>query len=174
MRRPQGVFTGSLTSPCYNCGVCQTALIHRLVTSQDMSTRLPSKIEEHAARVLRFLQAGDEHTVTNGILGSTLGRWDLIDEQLSQWIADPGALADDDLEPPTVEILQQGVELAHLLRDLGAVAPLRLVSTGDSGIMFEFQSLSHFDTVEVGVDGIELVRFVDARVVRREQFATGN
>lgn len=130
------------------------------------------QLEEHARSVLSFLQsAGDGDSGTHGVIRSDVTAWDqIIHEPLARWIADPSQLVDDNVEPPTTTVLEQGFALARLLRDLGAPAPLRLTATGDGGIAFEFERDCTFDTVEIAPDlTIEIVRFSKSRLVHRQQ-----
>jgi hypothetical protein len=138
-----------------------------------MSTKPPpTRITDHAASILRFLQADHAESLdVNGKPSIQTAGWEqIIDQQLAKWIVAPEQLADNEYDPPTPDVLRRGLQLAQTLRELGAPSPSRLVSTGDGGISFEFRDHSEFSTVEITPEGpIELVRLVDSRVVLREQ-----
>jgi hypothetical protein len=136
-----------------------------------MSTKLPSaNIAELAAIALDFLQSsesGDSRALSELTPDAA---WRGSIERLAAWSKDPHQLFEADLEAPATEVIQWTYELAQAIRDLGASPPLRVVPTGDGGIVLEFQRGTDFDTLEITPAGaIEIVRFNGNRVVRREQ-----
>jgi len=88
----------------------------------------------------------------------------VIDNYLVDWGQDPGRLEDDGIVPPSGIAVNAACTVALLLRDQAIPAPLRVVPTGDGGIVFEWELGAAFYTLEVEQDGtIELSSFSDGR-----------
>lgn len=99
---------------------------------------------------------------------STDGWQQVIDEYLTPWILDPTSLEEEDLEPPSLEILRLACRVARYLRDENWVPPLRVVPDGEGGVAFEFRDGSCFYTLNVFPNRLgELITFDGCRLVSR-------
>jgi hypothetical protein len=96
----------------------------------------------------------------------------LIEETLKEWQRDPGALDEDDLEPPTLAILPVVIEVAKALRDNSVDPPLRVVPNGEGGVVFEWRDRPWFWSLEVEHTGLlTLSLFRDGRLISRHQLS---
>lgn len=93
----------------------------------------------------------------------------VINEPLIDWLEDPSQLEDEGIEAPTVAHIKFVSEYAMCLRDrFGWPPPLRVVPSGDGGIVFELKSGPYFQSIEFDEDGtIELITFKDSKLVSR-------
>lgn len=62
---------------------------------------------------------------------------DLIDNTLIEWGRDPRQLGDEDVDPPTKEIIRLATTLAQTWRDQNLAPPNNVVSDPNGGIVFE-------------------------------------
>lgn len=96
----------------------------------------------------------------------------IIDDFLIEWGKDPSTLDDEEIVPPSREIIHAASQVAIALRDGGEPAPLRVVPDGDGGIAFEYRSEGWFRSLSICEDGwIELVHLVDCQEVSRRRIA---
>ena len=99
---------------------------------------------------------------------STDGWQQVIDEYLAPWILDPTSLEEEDLEPPSLEILRLACRVARCLQDKGWDPPLRVVPDGEGGLVFERDAGACFQTLSILSSGLgELMTFDDCRLVSR-------
>jgi hypothetical protein len=92
----------------------------------------------------------------------------IIDERLVA-CGQHADLADDDLQPPTAEVLDRACEFAAFCRDHGVDPPLRVVPNGAGGVVFEWRARPYFHTVEIRADGgAELLVFENSKLLTRE------
>ena len=61
----------------------------------------------------------------------------VIDEELLNWCVQGLPDLEDDLQPPTRDVLVAAIEVAEKMRSLGAPPPSRLVPNGEGGVIFE-------------------------------------
>jgi hypothetical protein len=94
----------------------------------------------------------------------------VIDYQLVEWGRNPDALADEGVEPPTLEAISAACEVAKALRDACSECPSRVVPNGNGGVVFELSRPDYFQTMEAKADGsVEFAVFNDCRLVSREK-----
>lgn len=88
-------------------------------------------------------------------------RWErFIYEQLVEWGRDPSALAEEDIKPPTVDMIGFACKLAKACMNAGLPAPTRIVPDGSGGIVFERHDGLTYEAVMIYVDyKVELVLF---------------
>ena len=63
--------------------------------------------------------------------------WQVWIDVLAHWELDPDALLEEGLTPPSRAILQAASFFAVALRDNGHAPPLRVVPSGEGGVVFE-------------------------------------
>ena len=95
----------------------------------------------------------------------------VINEPLIDWLEDPSQLEDEGIEAPSKAIIAFASEYAMCLRDrFGWPPPLRVVPSGDGGIVFELKSGPYFQSIEFDEDGaIELITFKASKLVSRTE-----
>ena len=68
-------------------------------------------------------------------------RWnELIRSTLIRWSNHPEVLDNEDRIAPSSDILQFAIHLAGRFRDSGAETPVRIVTNGEGGVVFEFEN----------------------------------
>lgn len=88
----------------------------------------------------------------------------LIDDYLIEWGRDPSQLADEDLIPPSEDMIRYASRIAIALRNAGWPPPLRVVPDGEGGITFERRTGDVFESLEIlANETIELSTFKDCR-----------
>jgi len=98
--------------------------------------------------------------------------WDRVDAQLKSWADDPEALADDGLEPPSLQSLPLIREVSQALRELPVDPPARLVPNCEAGAVFEWKQPPLLWTLEVEQDGaLEVTVFRHGRILSRHRTA---
>lgn len=93
-----------------------------------------------------------------------------IDKYLIEWGRNPDLIADEDLVPPSRDVVQRACNLALDLRDRDCQAPLRVVPDGDGGVSFEWYFGEDFMAVTVSDDltvGLEV--FKECKMVHRSK-----
>lgn len=94
----------------------------------------------------------------------------IIDEKLIEWGRDPKQLEDDDLIPPSRDVISLASRLAIALRDQDCPPPSSVVPNGDGGIVLERSQGPEAVTYEVYDDGtVEYTLYNDCRVVSCER-----
>jgi len=73
--------------------------------------------------------------------------------RLLAWYKDPSQLMDEDISPPTREIIYKAYHLALAMRDNRSPGPLRVVPDGEGGVVFEWQEGSVFETIGIEANG---------------------
>lgn len=98
-----------------------------------------------------------------------------IDDRLVEWGKDLRALEDEDIVPPSLQIIDLACRLAMEMRDDDYASPLRVVPNGEGGIVFESwpiqveEGIEEGHVIEINSDGsIELIVFANSQVVSRE------
>jgi hypothetical protein len=87
---------------------------------------------------------------------------------LLAWHNEPDYLVDEDVLPPTRQIIYKAYRLAMALRDNRSPGPLRVVPDGDGGIVFERQEGAVFETISVESTGrVEVMSFEGSRLTAR-------
>lgn len=100
------------------------------------------------------------------------GWQDVIDKKLIEWGRDPSQLADEDVVPPSRELVHLASEFATRCRDEGVPPPNRVVPNGDGGITFERWHDLDFHTIEILRDrSIDAVYYRDCRLIARESIS---
>lgn len=90
----------------------------------------------------------------------------LIDDYLIEWGRDPSQLADEDLIPPSKDLIRFASGIAMKWRDADCAAPFCVVPDGEGGITFERRSGDVFESLEILADGsIELNTFKNCRLL---------
>ncbi len=126
---------------------------------------LPSFVERHPQS-----SSGDQLLASRfrDHASPTDGWQRVIDEYLTPWILDPTSLEEEDLEPPSLEILRLACRVAWYLQDKGWVPPLRVVPDGEGGVVFERDAGACFQTLSIFPSRLgELMTFDDCRLVSR-------
>jgi len=96
----------------------------------------------------------------------------IIDRQLIEWVVNPGQFEDDELEPPSREIVALASRFLLLMRDQRMPPPHRVVPDGEGGIVFERKEPPVFEVFEISRDGsIEYSLFVNSQLKTRESVA---
>jgi hypothetical protein len=96
----------------------------------------------------------------------------IIDRQLIEWVVNPGQLEDDELEPPSREIVALASRFLLFMRDQGMPPPHRVVPDGEGGVIFERKQSPVFETFEISREGsIEYLLFVNSQLKTREPVA---
>lgn len=92
----------------------------------------------------------------------------MIDKKLIEWGLHPEEIADEGVDPPTREILQQCIKLASKWRDEDLPPPDSVVPDANGGVVLE-RCAGHFSEVlHFWDDGtIEYQRFRGAKLVER-------
>jgi hypothetical protein len=91
-----------------------------------------------------------------------------IDYMLVEWGKDPTRLAEDGLTPPSAKAIRGACVLAGIFRDEDKEAPLRVVPSGDGGIVFERAYGEFFEKIEIEEDGsVEWATFRNSRLLSR-------
>lgn len=95
----------------------------------------------------------------------------VINEPLIDWLQDPSQLEDEGIEAPTEAHIKFVSEYAMCLRTrFGWPPPLRVVPSGDGGIVFELKSGPYFQSIEFDEDGtVELITFKASKLVSRTE-----
>ena len=94
---------------------------------------------------------------------------DVIDKKLVEWGRDPGRLDDEDVIPPSRDIILLASELAMWARDHEVAHPDAVVPNGDGGIVFERWHDSISETIEIYNDGtIEFAVYKDCKLLTRK------
>lgn len=109
------------------------------------------------------------------LLSSELGEgydrikaWKMAIDQLLDWRKDTSQLMDEEMSPPTPDIIDIACALASRLRDEGQPGPLCVVPDGEGGVVFERRDGSRFQTISVEADGrVELISFENSRLTER-------
>jgi hypothetical protein len=78
--------------------------------------------------------------------------WALALRVLEEWWSAPTSIADDEIVPPSRDIIELAFRLAAYMRDEGAPSPLRIVPDGEGGIVFERRYGDLFETIELASD----------------------
>jgi hypothetical protein len=92
----------------------------------------------------------------------------IFDRYLVNWGCDTSELEDDGIIPPSKWAIHVAANVALAVRNQGVPAPLRVVPSGDGGLVFEWKSPPHFHTLEVSENGaIEVNSFTNGRHVER-------
>ena len=119
--------------------------------------------------------AASDETLANNALECPANRegWErVIDDCLVKWGQDPSLLEDEDIVPPSLEIVRKACELAMEWRDQGHSPPLRVVPDTDGGISFERRDGDWFQSLNILEDGrVELATFHDCRLYSRQELA---
>jgi len=115
--------------------------------------------------------AAGEPILSSGELQENRIDWEnVIDRQLVEWVRDAGRLEDESIEMPCRSVIAMACRVAQSMRDAGMPAPLRVVPSGDGGIVFEHREGSLFETIEIDSDGsVEIAVFLDSRLVSRRR-----
>jgi hypothetical protein len=96
----------------------------------------------------------------------------IIDQQLVEWGINPEQFADDDLIPPSRQIIHLACTVAERCRNAGVAPPMRVVPNGRGGIVFERRGGAVFETIEIRADGfIEHVVYVNSRLHQRRRLS---
>lgn len=91
-----------------------------------------------------------------------------IDNKLIEWGRNPGQLEDEDITPPSAEIVGLASRFSMKMRDLGFESPNRVVPNGEGGIVFERCHDTLSETIEIFEDGsFEYALFQDCRLIQR-------
>lgn len=96
-------------------------------------------------------------------------RWQrLIDHKLIEWGRDTSQIDDEDVEPPSAEIIGLAITLAEQLKTQGITPPDSIVFDPNGGIVFERQEGDVSEVFHVWDDGeVEYRRFYGTRLVER-------
>ena len=101
-------------------------------------------------------------------------RWnELIESTLTRWSNHPELLDNEESIPPSCDLLRIAAYFAGKLRDLGEEAPVRIVTNGEGGVVFEFENEHErsFRSWEIRADNsLHYCEFEDYRIVLREEF----
>jgi len=132
-------------------------------------------LSEEMGRCVVLTQAANEQTLASGMQWNDTNRsgWQaIIDKWLIEWGRNPGSLEDEGLIPPSEKTIDLACQVAVALRDKGVAAPLRVVTNGEGGIVFEHSSGTWFSIIEVHPDGnIELATFRNSELKSRERLS---
>ena len=94
--------------------------------------------------------------------------WKTAIDRLLDWRKDTSQLIDEDMLPPTPDIIDIACTLAAKLRDEGQPGPMCVVPDGEGGIVFERRDGFRFQTFSVEADGrVELISFENSRLTER-------
>ena len=105
---------------------------------------------------------------TSAYSAQTADPWHRLFERLSVWQRDPNALADDENEPPSGEVIQLAADLARTLKDDGFSCPDNLAADPSGGIVFEYNLPPAAVVYHIWDDGtIERIKFRDSELVDR-------
>ncbi|MBM4061052.1 MAG: hypothetical protein FJ265_08140 [Planctomycetes bacterium] len=97
--------------------------------------------------------------------------WDPTFEKLQAWLADPTALADDDVDPPAPETIRLAIAIAGQRRARARPAPTRLMPNGEAGIVFEWSAGNSTSTWEIDRrHQLEITFYVEGERTTRERF----
>ena len=93
---------------------------------------------------------------------------EVIDKKFVEWGRNPSQLDDEDLIPPSHDVILLASDLAMWARDHELAHPDRVVPNGDGGIVFERWHDSVSETIEIYNDGtIEFAVYKDSRLLTR-------
>lgn len=100
---------------------------------------------------------------------------DQVEDQIRRWAADPSALADDDFEAPSLEILGIGFRLVALARENSRNIPelrfTRVSPDGEGGLSFEATVGSTSVVFELSPDvGVRMLKFSDGVLIHKQLF----
>ena len=132
-----------------------------------------SVLDSHATLSGSFDEIVATEAATEESLASTAGvdeakyeGWQrIIDDYLIEWGLNPDQLADDDLIPPSKQVIGYANRVAIALREAKWSPPLRVVPDGEGGIAFEQRSGDFFQSLEIRADAtIELSTFKNCRL----------
>ena len=131
----------------------------------------PYAISPNVGSVVRTT-AADAQTLVGPIRDSQVerGKWqNIIDNYLIEWGKNPSLLEDEDIEPPSSEIISFACLIAQSFRDKGLTAPMRVAPNGAGGIVFERWSGQKFESIEIHSNQeIELCCFKDSKLIDRK------
>lgn len=92
----------------------------------------------------------------------------VIDHKLIEWGWNTRQFDEEDLEPPSREIVLLAIRLAERLRDEGCPAPDSVVPDPGGGIVFERRENGLTEVYQIWDDGtVEYQRFQGTRLVER-------
>lgn len=98
----------------------------------------------------------------------TGGMWRRTFDKLEAWFRDPSVTRDDDIEPPTREIIDLVAGVASHNQRCGAPAPTRMMPNGEGGIVLEWVKGDDVFTWEFESDGcLEVTHYSGGRRVSR-------
>lgn len=94
--------------------------------------------------------------------------WQNLIDQLIKWGMSPAHVDEEEWESPSVDAVNSAYRLVAALRENGRPVPLRVVSNGEGGIIFERKEGSTAETFEIDADGsIEYIAYANSRLVSR-------
>jgi hypothetical protein len=95
--------------------------------------------------------------------------WQAVyDDTLMEWGLDVSRFVEAGLTPPSAKAISVACQVAKMLRDGGAEAPLRVVPNGDGGLVFERSKGEVFETLEIQEGGaVEWASFRNSRLHAR-------
>ena len=130
-----------------------------LVSDATISTKIINSIPTGIAPSLALTLAGEDRCENREAWQA------ILDYTLVEWGRNPSQLAEDGLIPPSAYAIVVACQVAQLLRDHDKDAPLRVVPTGDGGIVFERRQGEIFETLEIQDDGsVEWAIFSNGRL----------
>ena len=89
-------------------------------------------------------------------------------EILHSWCLSPTQLADDEVEPPTPEVIALAIGVVESMIAHDEPAPTHTVPTVDGGIAFERRTGDTLQVIEIDPDGeIEALLFQYSRLIER-------
>lgn len=99
---------------------------------------------------------------------------DLISYRLVEWGRNPSALADEDFEPPAIEVINLACRLASEMMNVGWLPPTMVAPDGEGGVSFELIVGKFSQSLNISADGtVELLTFDDCRLITREPVPVG-
>ena len=97
-----------------------------------------------------------------------LNAWNTAMTHLLEWYENPSQLTDEDMLPPSREIIFRAYRLALKMRDSRLPGPLRVLPDGEGGVVFERQDGSVFQTISIEANGcIEFISFEGSHLSTR-------
>lgn len=95
--------------------------------------------------------------------------WDrLIDRTLIEWGSHPEKLSDDDVDPPSAEIIRLAIDWATRCKEVGFPPPDRVVPDANGGIVFQRSENDLSEVFHIWDDRtVEYRRFQGTRLVDR-------
>jgi hypothetical protein len=94
--------------------------------------------------------------------------WQQINDKLVEWRRNPAGLADDGLEPPSIQTVQRALEFAQTVGRAGYPPPTSVVPDPNGGIVFERKNDGQTEVYHFWDDGTaDYCRFEGTRLVER-------